>query len=74
MTEIAAIKEIMKSKGLGTTALARRLGVNQSTMAMRLSQKNISIRLVAEILSVMDYKVVLVPSETRMREGWVEIE
>lgn len=40
----------------------------------RLSQENISIAKLREILRVLDYKVVIVPREARVPEGGYEVE
>lgn len=67
------IREIMEKQGVGNAKLADRVGISAQAMSNRLSQNNISIDRLVEMLKVLDYKVVLVPSETRMKDGWYEV-
>ena len=69
-----AIREIMKSQSVGVNKLADRLGIKQNVLSMRLKQKNMGIVLVGEMLRLLDYKIILVPRETRVPEGGFEVE
>lgn len=68
------IREIMKAKGVGVVALASRLNVKQTTLSQRFRQTNISVDKMNEMLRVMDYKVVVVPRESRIPDGGFELE
>lgn len=69
-----AIREVMKEKGISLSVLAGRLGLGKSTMSERLRQKNISVGKANEVLRVMDYKIIIVPSDTRIPDGGYEVE
>lgn len=74
MNVITAIREIMKIQSVGVNKLADRLGIKQNVLSMRLKQENISINKLTGILRMLDYKIVLLPRETRVPEGGFEIE
>lgn len=74
MNAITAIREIMEIQSVGVCKLADRLGMKQNALSMRLKQKTISTDKLAETLRMLDYKIVLVPRETRVPEGGFEIE
>ena len=74
MTAAEAIREILNRTGVGVTALAGRLNINQNTMSMRLSQKSMTVAKLHETLRVLDYKVVVVPREARIPDGGFEVE
>lgn len=73
------IKMIMKEQGVNNSALAKRLGITQATLWDRLDttprkgkpRKDISVALFSEMLRALDYKVVVVPENARIRDGYV---
>lgn len=69
-----ALKQIMKSRDIGTNTLASRLGKKANVISERLGQDNISIQKLNEMLRVLDYKVVLIPRNARTPEGGYEVE
>lgn len=72
-----AVREVMKMKGVGTCALADRLGKVPSFVCDRLSEhngKSIAVSRINEMLRAMDYKIVIVPRERRLGDGEIEIE
>lgn len=69
-----AIREVMKATGTKVSDLAFRTNKKSNVISERLSQENISIKLMNEMLRAMGYKVVAVPRETRIPEGGFEVE
>ena len=69
-----AVYEIMVGQGLKRSALARRIGIAPTTLKERFKQQNASVALLVETVRPMDYKVVLMPSSERLKDGWYEIE
>ena len=69
-----AIREIMKNQGVGINRMADRLNKPARLVSDRLSQDNISVAKLDELLRVLDYKILMVPRETRIPEGGFEIE
>lgn len=73
------IKTIMKEQEVSNSVLAKRLGVTQATLWDRLDttprkgkpRKDISVALFSEMLRALDYKVVVVPENARIRDGYV---
>ena len=72
-----AIKEVMSKKGLSNADVAKRLNISNAALWERLNNKNVKdipVSLLSEMLRVMDYKVMIVPSSARMPEGGIEID
>ncbi|MBS1412889.1 MAG: hypothetical protein HPZ00_06230 [Christensenellaceae bacterium] len=69
-----AVREIMKAKGIGVNKMADRLNKSSRLVSERLSQDNISIAKLQELLRVLDYKVIIVPRETRLPANSFEVE
>ena len=74
MFSIEALKEVMKNKGVRPAVLCDRLGIKQNVLSERFRQKNVSVAKLNEMLRALDYKVVIVPRETRIPEGGYEVE
>lgn len=70
-TEI--VKEIMKSQNVKTNEFARKIGQTSGTTCNRLGQKNISVDKLMEMLRVLDYKIVIVPGDRRVRDDEYEV-
>ena len=71
-TEIVRI--VMKSKSVKVAALSDMLKIKSNVLSERLSQDNISITKLDEMLRLMDYKILIVPRDTTEREGWYRAE
>ena len=72
-----AIRAIMDRKGIGLNALARMVGKNSQFVSDKLNPAkglNMSTDKLDELIRVMGYKIVLVPTETKMKDGWYEID
>ena len=69
-----AVRAIMSEQGVGTSTLASRIGKTPRLVSDRLSQENISIDKLNEMLRVLDYKVVIVPRSRITRDGEFEVE
>ena len=78
MKTTEAIRAIMADQGIGPVKLATRMGLEKEKTRLitdRLAQKNISIEKLNEMLRLMDYKIVLVPTdEVKSNKGWYVIE
>lgn len=69
-----AVREIMKQQSVGVSALASRIDKTPRLVSDRLSQSNISIDKLNELLRVLDYKVVVVPRSRMTKTGEYEVE
>lgn len=69
-----AIREIMKQQDVGVSAIASRINKTPRLVSDRLSQSNISIDKLNELLRVLDYKVVVVPRTRSTKTGEYEVE
>ena len=70
------LKQVMESKGISNADLAKRLGVSNATIWERLNNKNVKdipVSLMVDMLKVMDYKVLVVPADRRIREEEYEV-
>lgn len=74
MTALEALKEIMSGKEVKQATLAKRLNITSATLCERLKQKNVSVKVLHSMLRVLDYKIVLVPADERMKDEWYEVE
>lgn len=74
MKATVALKEVMKTKDVKPAVLCDRLNIKSNVLSERFKQENISVAKLNEMLKVMDYKIVVVPRDTRIAEGGIEIE
>lgn len=74
MKATAAVREIMNRKGIGLMELAGKTGKSKQVTYERLSQENISVTKLNEMLTVMGYKVMIVPEEVDAEDGWYDAE
>lgn len=69
-----AFKLVMELKGIRPAVLCDRLGIKSNVLSERFKQKNVSVSKLNEMARMVDYKVVLVPRDSRTPEGGYEIE
>lgn len=76
MTEKEILKKIMEEQEITNAKLADRLGITQAAAWDRLNGKGkkLTIRLLSEMLAVMDYKIVITPRDTKLRQGEYVVE
>lgn len=74
MKATTAVREVMTIRNEKVASLSDKLKVKSNVLSERLSQDNISIVKLDEMLRLMDYKIVIVPRETREQEGWYRVE
>ena len=74
------IKDIMTKLNISNSTLANRLGITQAALWDRIDtqprtgkpRKDIPVSLLSEMVQVMDYKVMIVPSNTRLpKDGYI---
>ena len=73
----SAVRAIMEQKGIGTNALAKMIGKIPQTVSDRLNPEkgtNLSIDKMEELISAMGYKIVLMPENVKIKDGWYEVE
>lgn len=70
MTASESIKEILKLKELNQAKLSDMLDIPLKTLNERLRHKNISVNKLDETLRVMGYKIMVVPRETKVENGF----
>lgn len=74
MIAMDAVKEVMKIKEVRPAVLCDRLGIKSNVLSERFKQKNVSVEKLNDMLRAMDYKVVIVPRETKVPENGFEVE
>ena len=74
MVAMDALREIMKLQNIRPSILCDRLKIKSNVLSERFNQKNVSVVKLDEMLRVMDYKIMLVPRETRVPDGGFEID
>lgn len=76
----AIIRTVMEKNNVTNATLANRLGISQAALWDRIDtqprpnkpRKDIPVSLLSDMLQVMDYKVIVVPSNTRVpKDGYV---
>lgn len=68
------IKSIMNDQNVNKACLAKKLSVPFQTIYDRLNQTNISIDKLQEMLSALDYKIVITPKDFTPPENCYEVE
>ncbi len=69
------VRVIMKENSVKVTTLAGRLSLKRSSvLSDRLSQENISVAKLDEMLRLLGYKIMIMPDETPEEEGWYRAE
>ena len=74
MKSTEAIKEIMKEQNVTATALGKRIGKTQKVVSDRLRLENLSTDKLNEMLRALDYKIVIMPADTRLPKDSYEVE
>lgn len=74
MFAVEAIKKIMEIRDIRNKTLCDRLKIKSNVLSERLKQTNISVSKLDEMARVMDYKIVLMPSDAPTPKGGFEIE
>ncbi len=75
MIATEAVKRIMEESNVTNAKLASRIGTSNAVIYERLTQKNISIKNLDQMLAAMDYEIVLQPrSSGRKPDGHYVIE
>ena len=77
MNAMEAVKEVMRLKEVTPSILRDRLGIKKekaNVLSQRFTQKNVSVGMLNEMLKAMDYKIIIVPRETRLPKDGMEIE
>jgi hypothetical protein len=70
MTASEAIKEILKLKELNQAKLSDMLDIPLKTLNERLRHKNMSVNKLDEMLRVMGYKIMVVPRDAKVENGF----
>lgn len=74
MIAMEAVKEIMKRKEVRPSTLYEALGIKSNVLSERFKQKNVSVSKLNEMVRLMDYRVVLVPSDKSLDNDCIEVE
>lgn len=74
MIAMEAVKEVMKLKEVRPAMLCGRLGIKSNVLSERFKQKNVSVSKLNEMVRLMDYRVVLVPSDKPLDDDCIEVE
>lgn len=74
MIAMEAVKEIMKRKEVRPSTISEALGIKSNVLSERFKQKNVSVSKLNEMVRLMDYRVVLVPSDKSLDDDCIEVE
>lgn len=78
MKAVKIVDEIMRGKGKSKAELGRAVGIPSEknptdVINKRLKQENISVNVMLEMLGVMGYTMVVVPTGSKIKEGEYEV-
>lgn len=74
MIAMEAFKKIMDIQQIKPSVLCDRLNIKSNVLSERFKQKNISVGKLNEMLRALDYKIVLVPRNSKTPENGFEVE
>lgn len=69
-----AIKKVMEEQGVRVSQIAYMTGKKSNVISERLSQENISVGKMLEMLRALNYKIVIMPRDAKTQDGWYEVE
>ncbi len=73
MIATEAVRKIMEDLGITNAKLASRIGTSNAVIYERLTQKNISMKNLDQMLAAMDYEIVLQPRSSGRRPDGVYV-
>lgn len=71
------VKEIMKEQGVTNALMANRLNITQAALWDRINSskvKDIPLSTLNEMLRVLDYKIIIVPTDNRVPDKGYKVE
>ena len=68
------IRDMMEKRGFRFNQFAETLGLKPNALASRLNRGNFSTDVLNGMLEIFGYKIVLVPKDTELQDGWFEVE
>lgn len=74
ITSVQAVLEIMGIKGETNVSLGKKIGKTSAAMWDRLNRDNLSVSTLVEMVTVMGYKVIVVPDDKPVRKGEYEVK
>lgn len=77
MTPAEVIGLVMENKGMTNAIVSKRIGLTSASMWDRLNNKkkvSMKVGTLVQMLSAMDYKVIVVPNDRSLREGEYELK
>lgn len=74
MIAMEALKKIMEIEDVKPSVLCDRLNIKSNVLSERFKQKNISVCKLNEMLRALDYKIVLVPRDSKIPTNGFEVE
>lgn len=74
MIAMEAFKKIMDIQKVKPSVLCDRLNIKSNVLSERFKQKNISVVKLNEMLRALDYKIVLVPRDSKTPPNGFEVE
>ena len=72
MNTVGIVRSLMEIKGVRPTDLSRRLGITRQALNDRFKHMK-TVENFRGCLVQMDYKLVAVPSSTRIKDDWYEV-
>lgn len=69
-----AIKEVLIRRDVSQATLAKRLSKTNQIISDRMHQTNMSVKVLNEMLRVLDYKIVIMPASAATPKDGIEIE
>jgi hypothetical protein len=74
MKPMEIVRAIMELKDVRPAVLGSRLNIKSNVLSERFKQKNVSVNKLNEMLRVMDYKIVIMPTDGKLPKDSYEVE
>lgn len=74
MNAIKILKEIMTNSNVSNAKLGARIGVSNAAIFERLKKKNIGVNVLIQMLSALDYELVIQPKGNKKTAGSYLVE
>ena len=68
------IRDLMEKNDIRFNKFAEVIGLKPNALASRMKRGNFSTDILNQMLDAFGYKIVLVPKDTKLKDGWYEVE
>ena len=74
MKPLQAVRDILKKQNITINTLSKRANLEYGVVSQRMKREHISCNRLLELLRPLDYKLVIVPADRKLKEDEYEVE